>query len=417
MHLGSNRVAKNNGITTLKKTKYSKKRVKVDANRFAGVYKYKLLARFQGRPDVVYTITFKDPATGKKRWEKIGKKSEGITPELCSEIRSDRMKKIRLGEKVKTAKEIRLDKLNNDRPFGEVAEKYFEVKQDELKGYRTDFNRWENHLKPLFKKRRVSNMTAVDVQRVKSTLNGKAPATIWNTLELLRRITNWGFDHTLCPRLSFTIKMPKRDNEVVEYLTSEQAKKLDGVLAGWKSKSVARMLKVAMLTGMRRGEIFHLEDRDIEWKHHIIRLRDPKGGKKASIPLSNPVADILKEQIKWRDEVYPGSPFVFPGRGGRRRVDCSAAKRIKEKAGLPKKFRIFHGLRHHFAVTLANSGQVDLSLIGELLTHKSHAMTKRYASYLPKTTKAASELAVKLINRDLEKSKDTKTRKVPDSEK
>ncbi len=377
--------------------KTKKKRAPVDVKRWPGVYKYELSQRYQGRPDVAYTITFKDPATGKKVWEKIGRKSEGITPQICAEIRAKRLKAARLGEEVMTAKEIRREQIKHNRPLGEIAKAYFEAKATELKGIKTDLNRWEKHLAPLFADHPVSDLSEIDVQRIKAALKGKAPATVWNVLELLRRLCNWGYRNKLSPPLPFTIKMPKRDNEVVEYLTPEQARKLDEVLASWPSQDVARMIKVAMLTGMRRGEIFKLMDKDIDWTHNLIRVRSPKGGKTAHIPLSTPVAKILNEQIVWRDEKYPGSLFLFPGRNGRQRVDCSAAKRIKAKAGLPKKFRIFHGLRHHFAITLANSGQVDLSMIGELLTHKSHQMTKRYAAYLPESTRAVSELAAKLI--------------------
>ena len=35
------------------------------------------------------------------------------------------------------------------------------------------------------------------------------------------------------------------------------------------------------------------------------------------------------------------STYIFPGKGGKLRVDCSAADRIKTKAKLPNKFRIF----------------------------------------------------------------------------
>lgn len=72
---------------------------------------------------------------------------------------------------------------------------------------------------------------------------------------------------------------------------------------------------------------------------------------------------------------------------------------IKKKAGLPDNFRTFHGLRHHYAVTLANSGKFSLDMIGQLLTHKSAAMTKRYAQFLPETMKQASERAAELIGK------------------
>lgn len=83
--------------------------------------------------------------------------------------------------------------------------------------------------------------------------------------------------------------------------------------------------------------------------------------------------------------------------GGGLRTDSSAVKRIKKKAELPKSFRIFHGLRHHLAVTLANSGEYTIDMIGELLTQKSAAMTKRYVKYLPDTTKKAANRAADLL--------------------
>ncbi|MFP4258292.1 MAG: hypothetical protein ACLFRE_04735 [Desulfovermiculus sp.] len=48
-------------------------------------------------------------------------------------------------------------------------------------------------------------------------------------------------------------------------------------------------------------------------------------------------------------------------------------------------------------MTLANSGEFGLDMIGELLTHKSPQMTKRYAQYLPDTMKKASTRASELL--------------------
>ena len=201
----------------------------------------------------------------------------------------------------------------------------------------------------------------------------------------------------LSPRLDFTIPMPRRDNEVTEFLTTDQVQRLLQVLEEWPTEEPPRMLKLAMFTGMRRGEIFNLQDKDLNFEHKLIRLSGPKGGKTVDLPM-NPIAEkILKEQLALRDEHSPGSPYVFPGRGGKRRTECSAVQRIKEKAGLPENFRIFHGLRHHFAVTLANSGEFTLDMIGELLTHKSYHMTRRYASFLPDVKKKASARASELL--------------------
>ena len=110
---------------------------------------------------------------------------------------------------------------------------------------------------------------------------------------------------------------------------------------------------------------------------------------------------VLQDQINWRsalkNEKRKNSPYLFPNPQGKKRVDSNAVDRVKEKAKLPKDFRIFHGLRHHFAVTLANSGEFSLDMIGELLTHKSAEMTKRYAAYLPESMKKAGTRAAEVL--------------------
>lgn len=244
----------------------------------------------------------------------------------------------------------------------------------------------------------VRKLTSLDVQKIEAKMKGLSAASIWGALEMLRRVVNFGVRSNLCKPLPFKIKMPKRDNEVVEYLKPKQLERLVKVLDEWPSRDVVRMLRLAMLTGMRRGEIYKLRDEDVHFEQSLIVLQKPKGGKTVSIPMSSPVAELLEKQLEWREMTSPGSPFVFPGRGGAQRVNSSAVNRIKEEAKLPKTFRIFHGLRHHYAVTLANSGEFSLDMISELLTHKDKDMTKRYGQFLPDTKKKASERAAELIS-------------------
>lgn len=367
------------------------KRVKVDSKRWPGVYKLDLKTG-----DTAFYITFKD-GEGRKRWEKVGVKSEGITPQIASEIRSERLRNIRHGEEVRTTKEIKLERALKNKPIKDIATAYFEDKEDTLKGYVTDKNRYDLHLEPVVGRLPVSKITMLTIAQIKKNLAGKAPATIFNVLELLRRIINYGHRHKMNPKLDFVIDMPRRDNDLVEYLNEEQLLNYFIVLDNWKYQPAARMLKLAMFTGMRRGEIFALTDKDLDFEQGLITIRNPKGGKTSSIPMSKPVREILLEQTEWRDEKKPESAYIFPGKTGGKLTDSSAVDRIKEEAGLPKSWRPFHGLRHHFAVTLANSGKVSLDMIQELLCHKSQAMTKRYGQFLPQTKRAAADVAAELL--------------------
>jgi integrase len=113
-------------------------------------------------------------------------------------------------------------------------------------------------------------------------------------------------------------------------------------------------MKMALFTGMRRGEMLKLKWSDIDFERGFIHLRDPKGQKNQKIPLNIPVRELLETHPKTSD-------YVFPGRDGQQRVSIAKPVRaIKEDAGLPQDFRPLHGLRHVYASMLASSGVVDM---------------------------------------------------------
>ena len=88
-----------------------------------------------------------------------------------------------------------------------------------------------------------------------------------------------------------------------------------------------------------------------------------------------PAVRAILENIERTD-----SPYVFPGKNGGKRGEARAfCRRVRELCGLPKDFRMLHGLRHTYASWLASSGQVDLFSLQRLLTHESPQMTLRYA--------------------------------------
>jgi len=117
---------------------------------------------------------------------------------------------------------------------------------------------------------------------------------------------------------------------------------------------VANIMKLALFTGMRRGELFRLKWDDFNYQRNFIHIRDPKGGMNQKIPLNELARNVIENHPRLESE------YVFPGRGGGERSGIiKQANRIKEKAGLPKDFRAFHGLRHVFASMLASSGKVD----------------------------------------------------------
>ena len=112
-----------------------------------------------------------------------------------------------------TAKQIKKKKAQKNRPLDEISEEYFKQRGGSQQAAKFDQYRYDKHVKPVVGHRAVSSFTPLDMKRLEKNMQGAAPATIWAALELVRRIANFGKRSKLSEGLTFTVKMPKRDNE------------------------------------------------------------------------------------------------------------------------------------------------------------------------------------------------------------
>jgi len=262
-----------------------------------------------------------------------------------------------------------------------------------LKSLATDENRFKNYILPYFGNKEPDALISLDVDRLRlKLLKNKKPGTVKNVLEVLRRVINFGVKKRLCKGLDFIIEMPKVNNQKTEDLTIEQLSNLLKAIDEDTNMTASAMMKLALFTGLRRGEMFKLKWKDIDFEHGFIHLREPKGGTDQTVPLNSEAIKIFKNHIR------TDSPFVFGGKDGHQRTDIHhQTNKIKERAGLPKTFRSLHGLRHVFASILVSSGQTDLYTVQKLLTHKSLVTTQRYAHLKNDVLKKASGLAGDII--------------------
>jgi integrase len=265
-----------------------------------------------------------------------------------------------------------------------------------IKGMITDENRFGNYIQTNFGDKEPENLLPLDIKKMENEwLKTKSPGTVKNILELLRRIVNFGAKNKLCPSIDFTIQLPEVHNEKTEDLTSDQLKKLLDEIEKEPNIQAANMMKMALYTGMRRGEMFKLKWEDVKFETGFIHIRDPKGGPDQRIPLNDSARQLLKNHPRTK------SPYVFPGRDGHQRTDIkNQVNRIKENAGIPKDFRALHGLRHVYASMLASSGEVDLYTLQKLLTHKDPRMTQRYAHLHDESLKKAAAVAGDLFQQN-----------------
>lgn len=372
------------------------KRIKTS---YPGVY-YREARRIGGKgTERVYYIVFKK--NGKVYEEKAGRQyADDMTPARVAGIRAERIEGKRLSRKeLRKAEDAQKQAEANRWTFNRLWTEY-KAGKPELKGIVTDENRFQNYIGPLLGDKEPRYLFPLDIDRLRlSLLKTKAPGTVRNVLELVRRIVNFGVKKNLCQGLGFTVEMPRVNNIKTEDLTPQQMSRLLEVIDTDSNIQAANMMKMALFTGMRRGELFKLRWTDIDLDREFIHIRDPKGGPDQVIPLNKSARETLETHPRSDD-----SPFVFPGRGGRQRTDIKKqVNKIKERAGIPRDFRALHGLRHTYASMLASSGKVDMYTLQKLLTHKSPLMTQRYAHLRDETLKKASDLAGELVNQAMHK--------------
>lgn len=378
--------------------------------KYAGVY-YRLINRVgkKGEKEKVFYITFKKD--GKKIEEKVGKQyADKMTDFKANAYRSRRLEGKELSPREKREQEIARKRAHESRwTIARLWEEYKKSRTN-LKGFVTDENRFKNYLEQPFGEKEPREIIPLDVDRLRIyLLKKKSPGTVKNILELLRRITNYGAKKHLCSALPFSIEMPRVDNLRTEDLAPGELKKLlEAINEEIETNGhvvAANMMLLALYTGLRRGEMFRLKWKHIDFERGFIRIKDPKGGKSQDIPLNESAKNVIQGVIH-------ESEYVFPGRGGNQRADVKRGlNHIKEKADLPKGFRPLHGLRHVYASMLASSGHVDLYTLQKLLTHKSPAMTQRYAHLRDDALRRASDLAGDIIGKVVAEEQTVKMKK------
>jgi len=348
----------------------SKKRHKT---KYAGVFYLESISAAD-KPERIYYIRYRKQ--GKAIEEKAGRQyQDDMTPAKASGIRAQRIQGNELSNneqrmeekerKVAVASKYTIEKLWHE----------YKLNRTPGKSLNTDEGRYKNYIKPIFGSKEPKNIIKLDVDRVRIKLSKKlSPQSVKHILNLLTWIINYGTKNNLCQGISFHIQKPSVNNEKTEDLTPFQLEQLLKAIEKDENIAVGNMMKMALYTGLRRGEIFKLQWKEINFETGFIFVRDPKAGQDQKIPINDMARDLLKTIVQTK------SPYVFPGRnGGMRTTQGAAARRIRKNAGLPKDFRPMHGLRHVYASMLASSGKVDMYVLQKLMTHKSPKMTQRYA--------------------------------------
>ena len=208
--------------------------------------------------------------------------------------------------------------------------------------------------------------------------NGRSGDTVnhyFNTISKLFQMLNDEWDLEIAnpiigiKRMSPSQGRSKRVDIRVEQLLLSTCKKLNFHILG-------SMIKFAIQTGMRRGEISGLSWGDVDLVKRKIYLHQTKNGEPRQVPLSKDAISVLDGlKTMGTNEVFPMSMNVL--RNQFDRVRNMAEKDWNETGVNPFADLRFHDLRHEALSRLSDAGLnvIELSYISG---HKTMAMLKRY---------------------------------------
>jgi integrase len=391
-------------------------RIKTD---YPGVYFIEGTAVGTGKPERIYYIRYRK--NGKAVDEKVGRQFQNdMTPARAARIRALKVEGLEIPNAEKRASEQAKKKAENTAKAAEESrwtisklwDSYCET-HIENKVLDAEKQKFNVHLRESVGNKEPAQLLPVDVDRIRLALQKRGhKTTAARILEILRRTINYGVKKGHTSPLTFKIEIPRLNNQTTEDLSERQIKDLLEALDADADQQAANVMRIALFTGMRRSEIFRLKWVDIDSQRGFISIRDPKGGRDQTIPLSAAAAALFE-----RIERYEEAHWVFPGQNKGKHLTTlnrESVDRIRKAAGFPPGFRPLHGLRHVFASMLASSGRVDLYTLQKLLTHKSPAMTQRYAHLRDDVLKRAAEVAGNIISSIGEK--DGETENSPDKQ-
>ena len=211
---------------------------------------------------------------------------------------------------------------------------------------------------------------------------GKSPSTVRLELALLSHLftiamREWQLGLVRNPVA--LIRKPKPAPGRNRRLRRSEEKRLFDACDAHSNPMLGWIVRVALHTAMRRGEILSLTREQVDLKRRIVHLTKTKNGSERTVPLNHSATDVLKRALNF--EIRPiDTTLVFfgePGRDGQRRPYCfhPAWFRAVRTAGITG--LRFHDLRHEAVSRLVEAGLTDQE-VAAISGHESMQMLKRY---------------------------------------
>ena len=351
-----------------------------------GVYFRECLTN--GKRDKAFYFTFKDIATNKKVWVKVGKYSEGIRENVTVTLRSEAISKNRHGEDITVQAK---KKLKNITTFDEIANEYLEIKNN-----RNLISRYNTTIKEVFSNKDINSITKEDITKFVKSLIDKdySVSTIRMNIAVIRASFNYAIKekNLLLYNPCIGVKLPKLDNARERYLSLEEINLLRDTVKQTNDKSLYIFLELLLQTGARRFSILTLKKKDINLASKEVTIKNHKTNSTYKGFLQEDFIEPLNEYLKdfkINDDIFSYNENMDYSQTGHKLLTILDKLFNVGLASNDRKNKIvIHSLRHSMASHLAING-TPIFTIQKLLNHSDITQTMRYAKLSPENGKNA----------------------------
>ena len=238
----------------------------------------------------------------------------------------------------------------------------------------------------------VTEVSDVHVQNLVDTLEdrGYASATINRYLSAISKMLRFANQRQSIYHLDRMphIEWQKETNGRERYLEPLEEQEIIRILTEWNMVNYLELYLFLMDTGMRLSEALSIKKLMVHNNngHYVVNLPASvtKNGEPRGVPLTQRAKSIvvrLLDKAERNDMLFKHLKYWTAENTWRR---LRKAMNLEDD----KEF-VIHCLRHTCATRLAQSGKVELHMIGQMLGHKSWKMIKRYSHLIPNNLRGA----------------------------
>lgn len=276
---------------------------------------------------------------------------------------------------------------------------YYPHAQKRKRSHTDDLSRFNNHLRDEIGHLPLNQVEATHVMQILDHAKDSdlSHATINRIRALLSVMYSYAMDLGLVEKNPVTrVKKYKEVNKIERFLSEQELPRLMQVLNapaeyGIDNLVVVAIVKVLLLTGMRKREVMDMKWADVDLSSGHWKLENNKSGKPRLIRLASESLAEIRKMLPRQSEYV----FANPQTGQAFNDIRKCYDKIMKAAGIPN-MRI-HDLRHNFASMAVNKG-LSLYVVQHLLGHASPQTTQRYAHLNGEVMLDAYQKVAEIVN-------------------